>query len=46
VALAAAASVTAGAAALLIPGLLGRMRSSRLLAVTTTASVGPAAQAQ
>jgi amino acid transporter len=38
VVLAAAASVAAGATILLIPGLLPRMRQSRLLAVTTTAA--------
>jgi len=38
VVLAAAASAAAGAAILLIPGLLARMRRSRLLAVTATAA--------
>ncbi len=38
VVLAAAASVAAGAAILLTPGLLPRMRRSRLLAVTTAAA--------
>jgi hypothetical protein len=38
VVLAAAASAAAGAAILLIPGLLTRMRHSRLLAVTATAA--------
>lgn len=46
VVLAAAASATAGASALLIPGVLARMRSSRLLAVTTTAAAGPATRAR
>ena len=36
--LAAAASAAAGAVILLVPGLLPRMRASRLLAVTTTAA--------
>ena len=38
VVLAAAASAAAGAAILLTPGLLPRMRQSRLLTVTTTAA--------
>jgi len=38
VVLAAAASAAAGAAILLMPGLLARMRCSRLLAVTATAA--------
>ena len=38
VVLAAAASAAAGAALLLTPGLLPRMRASRLLAVTTSAA--------
>src|SRR6516164_11071766 len=41
VVLAAGASAAAGAAVLLIPGLLPRMRASRLLAVTTTAARPP-----
>ncbi len=44
VALAAAGSALAGAAILLTPGLLTRMRSSRLLAVTATAGAPPASQ--
>jgi len=44
VALAAAGSVLAGAAILLAPGLLTRMRSSRLLSVTATAGTLPARQ--
>jgi amino acid transporter len=45
VVLAAAASVAAGAAILLIPGVLARMRRSRLLAVTTAAA-GPVPRAR
>ena len=44
VALAAAGSLLAGAAILLTPGLLTRMRNSRLLAVTATAGASPASQ--
>lgn len=39
-----AGSVLAGAAILLTPGLLTRMRSSRLLAVTATAGAPSASQ--
>jgi amino acid transporter len=43
---AAAASVLAGAVILLTPGVLSRMRRSRLLAVTATAGTGPPAPAR
>jgi hypothetical protein len=42
--LAASASVILGVATLLVPGVLTRMRGSRLLAVTATAVTGPAAR--
>jgi len=42
--LAASASVILGVATLLVPGLLTRMRGSRVLAVTATAVTGPAAR--
>jgi len=41
VVLAAGGSAAAGAAVLLIPGLLGRLRHSELLAVTTEAARPP-----
>ena len=46
VVLAAAASTAAGATILLAPGLLPRMRGSRLLAVTAAAGSGPATRAR
>jgi len=46
VVLAAAASAVAGAAILLTPGVLDRMRRSKLLAVTAVAGTGSATRAR